>query len=251
MGIVVGFRERFCRALCEAYTIQELQQLTAFCLGCPLARIAGGNLLDVVVFELVEWAAKQPRMADLPVHAAQFKTDQRANVPDLLALRTEFEAYRATVIERSMPLSPTEAVIFNAVEARNRSVLLSILKDIALTAFIPPDEGLVNELADLFTEPSLRPAVVISAGEWLKESGSQERALPHGWVFWSVAAYTWANELMRQAGRFGAPGVAAICAAVAFDWPGAENSRRVLARLYDDHGGASGADGMPQTEEKQ
>ena len=86
------FEKRLHKAICDSYDVDELAQLVRFHLHQRLDQLSKGGRLDVVVFELIQWAAPQPRMADLPIHAAQFKTDKNARVAALEALRAEFEA---------------------------------------------------------------------------------------------------------------------------------------------------------------
>ena len=86
------FQKRLHQALCEAYDLAELTIMVQYCLNQKIELISKGGRLDVVVFDLIQWAAPQARLADLPVHAAQFKTDKNSRVAVLDALRAEFEA---------------------------------------------------------------------------------------------------------------------------------------------------------------
>ena len=86
------FEKRLHKAICDSYDVDELAQLVRFHLSQRLDQISKGGRLDVVVFDLIQWASPQPRMAGLPVHTAQFKADKNARVAALEALRAEFEA---------------------------------------------------------------------------------------------------------------------------------------------------------------
>jgi hypothetical protein len=86
------FEKRLHEAICDSFDLDELAQLVRFHLNQRLELISKGGRLDVVVFDLIQWAAPQPRMANLPVLAARFKTDRNARVAALETLRAEFEA---------------------------------------------------------------------------------------------------------------------------------------------------------------
>jgi hypothetical protein len=86
------FEKRLHKAICDSFDLDELAQLVRFHLNQRIEQISKGGRLDVVVFDLIQWAAPQPRMAGLPVHAAQFKSEKNARVAALEDIRAEFEA---------------------------------------------------------------------------------------------------------------------------------------------------------------
>jgi hypothetical protein len=236
-----SFTYRLRKAISDSYTMEDLEQMASDCLKLRLARVSGSGTLDHVVFELVEWASRQPRLADLPVHVAKFKTDRGSRVPVLDGLRAEFEAGNALTGINLLPQasSPTERALFDVVQNKRRSVLLALLREVTLSPLIPPDTDLLDELADIYTEQTSRRLLVIVAKEWLAESGSSEMALPPGYINADTPSLAWSKQLLVEAGKVGAPALAALCAVVMFEWPGATNARRVFARLCDDYGETS------------
>jgi hypothetical protein len=83
------FEERLHKAICASYDIESLEQMVRFRLTERLDMVAPkGGRLDVVVFELILWAERIGRMADLVRSAADYVPGRM----DLSDLRQEFEA---------------------------------------------------------------------------------------------------------------------------------------------------------------
>ena len=82
------FEERLHKAMCAGYDIESLEQMVRFRLSEKLAVVAPkGGRLDVVVFELIQWADLKCRMAELVRHVAEYNS---TNI-ELAALRQEFD----------------------------------------------------------------------------------------------------------------------------------------------------------------
>jgi effector-associated domain 1 (EAD1)-containing protein len=97
----VPFDERLFRAMCDAYTIETLEQMVRFRLNQRLDRITRSGVVDSAVFGLIQWADQNKRMAELVKSAADY-LDKRE---DLAALKAEYQvgAERASTPRPDQP----------------------------------------------------------------------------------------------------------------------------------------------------
>ena len=109
------FEKRLYQALIEAYAPDELAIMVRLELNQKIDLISKGGRLDVVVFDLIQWAATQPKMAGLPAAAAQFKIDKKSRVPVLEALRDEYRVAAQTPPAVPPPASRTDVGVAVAI----------------------------------------------------------------------------------------------------------------------------------------
>ncbi len=117
-----------------------------------------------------------------------------------------------------------------------RNLVRAMLGIVQLSPLIPLDCLLRDELANLDLDPSSRRDLIDDAAHLLAESGSKEMCLPAGYVNRFMAPRPFAGELLREAGKVGAPALAALCAAMILTWETTTEARRVFAELCATYG---------------
>jgi hypothetical protein len=99
----MSFQERLFRAMCDAYSIETLEQMVGFRLNQRLDRIAGrAGRIDTIVFQLIQWADQNARMSELVKGAAEYVETRE----DLAALKAECQATPEQSVRRPDGASP-------------------------------------------------------------------------------------------------------------------------------------------------
>jgi hypothetical protein len=112
-----NFMERFSTAVRAVYTRDELAMMVQFRLNVKLDDVSRNGTLELVVFDLIQWAAARPQWANLPIVVAEYKLGKNARVPELDALRAEFEKALAAAAPKPAPAAGLPAELTNHLRA--------------------------------------------------------------------------------------------------------------------------------------